>query len=918
MYILGISCYYHDAAACLIKDGKIIAAAEEERFTRKKHDISFPINAIRFCLKEAGITGDKLDYVAFYEKPLLKFERILAQHLQAFPVSFPTFFRTIPGWLNEKLRIPRTLKKQLGYKGDILYIEHHLSHAASAFLVSPFNEAAIMTIDGVGEWATTTMGYAKGNDITLEEEMNFPHSLGLLYSAFTAYLGFKVNNDEYKVMGLAAYGKPVYYGKFKKIVTLLDDGSYKLDMSYFVYHYKERMPGKKLIGLFGPPRKPGSEMSQQYKDIAASLQKVTEEVIYHLLNHLYKKTKCENLCMAGGVCLNSSANGKIKKNTPFKNVFIQPAASDAGASLGAAFYAYNTILGKKRDCVMEHAYLGPGFSNEEVKKFLDGNKINYHIFKSDDDIIKSTAKLIWDNKVVGWFQGRMEWGPRALGARSILSNATNPNMQDILNLKVKHRECYDDKTEILTKQGWKLFKDLKGDEEVATLNPRSNSLEYQKIIKKVEYYYSGEMVYFKNKRIDLMVTPNHRVWAKKITNHQKDSHKKHSFGFEYAVNLLRKEHVQIKAVDKSEGDEKKLFVLPKIKKSKFDPRPQINKISMDLWLEFLGYYLSEGCFCCDKSHYYVYVSQSKKSKHFQKIKKCLHDLGFKWSYSNRSFRTSNKQLYEYVKQFGKAKDKFIPQELLHLSARQLKILFGALMCGDGTYRPNQYKYTTTSKRLADNVQEVGLKLGYSVTTSKEVLTNLNHNDIYYVRLNKGSKISWVRKTQSSLKNYKGNVYCVSVPKYHILCIKRSEKVIFSGNSFRPFAPAVAAEDAHKYFDMDKEDEKFMLFVYPIKKQFHNKIPSVTHEDGTGRLQTITKEQNHLYHGVIKEFGRLSGIPIIINTSFNIRGEPIVCTPYDAYRCMMGTGIDCLVMGKFLISRADNPQDQWNSEGLAKD
>jgi carbamoyltransferase len=577
VYILGISCYYHDAAACLIHNGKIVAAAEEERFTRKKHDISFPINAIKFCLKKANITGDKLDHVAFYEKPLLKFERILSQHLEAFPKSYFTFIKTIPGWINEKLRIRKTLKKQIGYKKDVSFIDHHLSHAASSYLVSPFKESAILTVDGVGEWATTTFGHAKENKVTIDKEIHFPHSLGLLYSTITAFLGFKVNNDEYKVMGLAPYGKPIYKDEIRKLITLHEDGSYSLDMSYFVFQWASKMPSRKMTQLFGPQRKPESELTQKHKDIAASLQKVTEESLFHMLNQLHKETKSDNLCMAGGVALNSVANGKIKANTPFKNVFIQPSASDAGTSLGAAFYLYNSVLDKPRTTVMDHAYLGPSFTDKEVKEYLDKNHVNYTTFKSDDDLIKTTAKLIWENNVIGWFQGCMEWGPRALGARSILSNATNPDMKEIINAKVKHREL-----------------------------------------------------------------------------------------------------------------------------------------------------------------------------------------------------------------------------------------------------------------------------------------------------------------------------------------------------FRPFAPAVTDEDAHKYFELDKDDEKFMLFVYPIKKEFHDKIPAVTHVDGSGRLQTITPEQNKLYHGTIKEFGKHSGIPIVINTSFNIRGEPIVLTPHDAYRCMMGTGIDYLVIGNFLVKRDDNPNDKWDSESLAKD
>ena len=577
MNILGISCFYHDAAACLIKDGIVVTAAEEERFTRKKHDISFPINAINYCLKEGNIDIKQVNYIGFYEKPLLKFERLLSQHLEMFPWSFRSFYKALPSWLNEKIRVPSVIRKKLKYNGEILFIEHHLAHAASAFLVSPYEEAAILTIDGVGEWATASYGYGKGNEITLLKELKFPNSVGLLYSTVTAHLGFKVNDAEYKVMGLAAYGKPTYYDKFKKIVDVKEDGSIEFDMSYFDYHYKLTMPSKKFVEEFGQIKKPNEEVTQRHKDIAASLQKITEEILFKMLNNLYNETKMKNLCMAGGVALNSVANGKITRNTPFKNVWIQPAASDAGTSLGAAAYIYNVIFGNKRKYVMKSAYFGPSYSIEYIKNFLNKNKIVYKTFKNDIALVKLTANLIYNNNVVGWFQGRMEWGPRALGARSILSNATNPDMKDILNKKVKHRE-----------------------------------------------------------------------------------------------------------------------------------------------------------------------------------------------------------------------------------------------------------------------------------------------------------------------------------------------------HFRPFAPVISKEDVHEYFEIDKDEEPFMLFVYPFKDDKKKFVPSVVHVDGTGRLQTTSKEENPLYYGVIKEFEKLSGVPILVNTSFNIRGEPIICTPEDAYKCMMGTGIDYLIIDKFLIARKDNPKDMWDSEKIAKD
>lgn len=586
MYVLGISCYYHDSSAALLKDGIIVAAAEEERFTRVKHDTSFPINSIKYCLKSQDIGIDDVNSVGFYEKPFLKFERLLFQHLQFFPLSFKTFLSSTPSWINQKLRVMKAIKKKLKYKKDVLFIEHHIAHAASTFLLSPFKESAILTVDGVGEWTTTAYGIGKNKDIDLLKEIKFPHSLGLLYSAITAYLGFSVNNSEYKVMGLAAYGNTdpktnKYYDALKKVIDVKKDGSYRFDLSYFVFQYADRMPSKKLCRLLeGPVRKPESEVTQRHKDIAAAVQMLYEDIFFKILNNVYDVTKKDNIVIAGGCGLNSVANGKVLRKTPFKKVWIQPASGDGGTSMGVASYIYHTLLGNDRKQPLKDAFLGPGYSGEDIQKFLDKNNIKYSVFKDDDDLVKKTAKLIFDNNVVGWFQGKMEWGPRALGSRSILANPCNPDAKALINEKVKHRE-----------------------------------------------------------------------------------------------------------------------------------------------------------------------------------------------------------------------------------------------------------------------------------------------------------------------------------------------------KFRPFAPVVCEDDALKYFECDDpvpEPTDYMLMVYPIKKEYHQKIPSVTHVDGSGRLQTIRRPQNKRYYDLIKEFGKLSDIYILINTSFNIRGEPIVCKPYDAYRCMMGTGIDYLVMDKFLIKRGDNTQDMWDCEKNTKD
>ena len=441
MNVLGISAYYHDSAAALIKDSRVVAACQEERFTRKKHDFGFPKHAIEYCLKEANINIDNIDSIAFYDKPFLKFERILATYISTFPRSFPSFLKAIPMWLHEKLWTPQAIREKLNYKKDIFFIEHHLSHAASAFLVSPFKEAAILTLDGVGEWATACYGTGRDNDINLLKEIRFPHSLGLLYNAFTYYLGFKVNNDEYKVMGLAPYGEPIYYDLImKKLIAIKEDGSFRINMKYFAYDYGLRMTNRSFDKLFGAPRrKPETEITKRDKDLAASIQKVTEEIVLRTTKHIYKETGQKNLCMAGGVALNCVANGRILQETPFENIFIQPAAGDAGGAIGAASYAYYTLLKNKRSEPLKNAYLGPCHSADEIEKYLTSNNIEFEKLERNN-LTTKVAELLRKNKAIGWFQGRMEFGPRALGARSILADPTNPDAKYVVNSKIKFRE----------------------------------------------------------------------------------------------------------------------------------------------------------------------------------------------------------------------------------------------------------------------------------------------------------------------------------------------------------------------------------------------------------------------------------------------------------------------------------------------
>jgi carbamoyltransferase len=468
VYILGVSCYYHDAAAALLEDGVLIAAAEEERFTRIKHDYGFPNNAIQFCLDQAGLEGKDLDYVVFFEKPFRKFDRILMTTLQTYPQSWKVFRESMISWMIDKLWVGNTLQTKLGIgKEKVLFCEHHLSHAASAYLCSPFEEAAILTVDGVGEWVTATYGVGRGNDIRLLKQIEFPHSLGLLYSAFTAFLGFEVNEGEYKVMGMAPYGVPRYVDKVWKLVQQNSDGSFSLDMDYFCFHHStDRTYNGKFVALFGEPRPtklqfftkdtgfpkyfgtpPANynelcQMNQHYADVAASIQKVTEEILLGMANNLYRETGLKQLCIAGGVGLNSVANARILRETPFEQLFVQPAAGDGGGALGAALWASCSLLHKPRRFTMQHAYWGRSNSHGEIGDFLARNGIPFRHFENDDELLDQVVEGLMEGKVIGWSQGRFEWGPRALGSRSILADPRNQEMKDIVNAKIKFREPY--------------------------------------------------------------------------------------------------------------------------------------------------------------------------------------------------------------------------------------------------------------------------------------------------------------------------------------------------------------------------------------------------------------------------------------------------------------------------------------------
>lgn len=448
MNILGISCWYHDAAACLVQDGQIIAAAQEERFTRQKHDQNFPTHAISYCLGEAGITSKDLDFVAFYDKPFLKFERLLETYVGTAPRGLASFVKAMPLWLKQKLWIPDLIARELDYDGPLLFPEHHESHAASAFFPSPFDRAAVLTTDGVGEWTTTSYGIGDRNRLHIQKELHFPHSLGLLYSAFTYFTGFKVNSGEYKLMGLAPYGEPRYVDLIRDhLIDLKDDGSFRLNMDYFDYAHGLRMTGRRFAELFGGPRRePESPLTRREMDLARSVQEVTEEAMLRMARQAHRDTGSPNLCLAGGVALNCVANGRILREGPFEHVWIQPAAGDAGGALGAALMVWYEYLGNDRSPApndsMNGSYLGPSFDVDEMARFLNGAEIPYERHDDDDTLVRRVADLLADQKTVGWFQGRMEFGPRALGNRSILADPRGRSVQRTVNLKIKFRESF--------------------------------------------------------------------------------------------------------------------------------------------------------------------------------------------------------------------------------------------------------------------------------------------------------------------------------------------------------------------------------------------------------------------------------------------------------------------------------------------
>ncbi len=448
MNILGLSFYYHDSAAALVQDGRLVAAAEEERFSRLKHDSGFPSLAIDFVLKMGGVTLHDVDYVVFYEKPFVKFERMLLSSMATFPRSVAVFRESMQRWVSDKLWIKSMMKKRMGIPSSkILFCDHHMSHAASSFFTSPFEESAVLTVDGAGEWSTATMGVGRGNKMEIIKEMRFPHSLGLLYSAFTAYCGFEINEGEYKLMGMHPYGKPIYTDKIYELINVGEDGSLWHDMKFFAYHYSRDTTLTEAFGKhFGkPPRDPklgDKSLDPYYCDMAASIQVVTEEILLKMITYLHKETGMKNLCLAGGVALNSVANFKLLRNGPFDDVYIHPAPGDDGGSVGAAYWAYNHLLDQPRGPALDHAYLGSSYTDEEIEEFLTKNDIAFEKIEDDEKFFDFVAQTLADGNVAGWFRGRFEWGPRALGSRSIIADPRKAEMKEKLNAKIKFREAF--------------------------------------------------------------------------------------------------------------------------------------------------------------------------------------------------------------------------------------------------------------------------------------------------------------------------------------------------------------------------------------------------------------------------------------------------------------------------------------------
>lgn len=880
--LIGIS-NLSDAGASILSNGPVIAAVNEERLNRIKLYGGIPTKSVEEVLRL--YKGKRIDAVALsgqtYGLP-----DIFEYSKRIFDTS-PKYYKHLAGRFKHVLHYRTKRSKKLkAYakkrfpRARIFEIDHHLSHAASAHYTSGQKNNIIITMDAWGD-RLSNGAYLGKDSIELIYSTPELYSLGYFYGRTTTALGFKYHRHEGKVTGLAAYGKVQQ--------PLLNT------MRKMISFDRKKMSFKAKIGKYYLPSgtAPGLEIFfSKYKkeDVAATAQLHLEEVTKEYIIEIIDKLGKNNLALAGGVFANVKLNQAIKNINGVKSIFIHPHMGDGGLGMGAALWVHNQEF-EPMNIKLKDVYFGPSYASKQIKEELDKHHLDYKYLK---DIESEVAELLAKGKVVARFDGRMEYGPRALGNRSILYQTTDKSVNDWLNQKL-HR-CYDDKTEVLTSKGWKCIKDLSEMEKVATLNPDKNTLEFQKIKKKVSYPYQGEMYRLKNKRMDLLITPNHNMWIRK----------KHSTKFEFTkiddVAKIKTYHYQKKGGVKWNGIKKEFFILPAIKL--WNKKIKNIKIPMNVWLEFLGYFLSEGYTYNDGyGHYISGIGQSKNSRYFHDIEKCLKKIPFNFNYDRKQFVIRSKQLYLYLKKFGKAKDKYIPEEIKKLSLEQLTILFASLMKGDGNIRGQGYRYATTSKKLADDVQEISLKIGLTAFVSiQKKSENPAHNLLYMVRIGKSS-VSTVRSHQINKEKYDGKVYCVTVPN-HILYVRRNGKGVFCGNTeFMPFAPATLIEHTRKsYIDYEGAEyaARFMTITFDCTDWMKKTCPGVVHLDGTARPQLVDKQSNPGYYRIIDEYRKITGIPSIINTSFNMHEEPIVCTPYDSIRAFTLGHLDYLAIGNYLV------------------
>jgi len=911
MIILGIN-WSHDAGAAIIKDGKIISAVNEERYNRVKMYWGFPKYSINEVMKLAGVKPCDINYVALsnlsltgegdgsnqeermrniYEKNNIQLGKKLMYGISKFKFAGTMAFSKMllaVGIVKtrKKIRYLKKYLKNIGIKVPLVQVEHHRAHAASAFLTSGFANCLTYTCDFMGDFICATVSVCNENGIRKVHSTPFYHSPAMVYLWITKYLGFVPGKHEGKISGLAAYSEPVTYDKFVKYLQLNSSGlDYQRDVRGFWYLNAINMLAKDLKGY-------------NREQVAAGLQKRFEEVVSKHIQNWLRIYPNRNVALAGGIFANVRLNQEILNLPEVDKVFIHPHMSDGGLAVGAALSLWMDIRvrdGKKiKPYKLDDVYLGPEFSNDEIKAELLRNNVQATYYK---DIEGKVAELIAKSKVVARFNGRMEYGPRALGNRSILYKPTDRKVNDWLNKRLGR--CYDDETEILTSCGWKFMKDLSKDELVATLNPKNNKLDYQKILDYVSYKFKGDMYKLKSDSIDLVVTPRHNLYVKNKTSNKFELMKIED------VCKIKSYHYHKTGGVKWIGRSEKCFVLHSMTNKNKMVKSKI-KFNMDLWLEFFGYWLAEGCIYKDRNdHYRVCIVQSRKSKYFGNISKCISKFNYDFTYDKDEFIIRNKQLYTYLLRFGKAMGKFIPSELLMLNKRQLKILFNSLMKDSGSIRGVGYKYVTTSTKLADQVQILAIKLGYSARISIQKLKNIKNNYIYTVQIEKSDVIT-VKFSQISKTRYDGMVYCVTVPN-HIIFVRRKGKPVFCGNTeFMPFAPVTLKEDAEKcYHKLDGgwHPGQYMTITFNVTDWFKKNCAAVTHVDGTARPQLITKEINPSYYEILKKYKKITGIPTIVNTSFNMHEEPIVCTPYDAIRSFKKGHLDYLAIGNYLVKNS---------------